>query len=367
MKVIIIGAGPIGCYTGYLLAKSGHKVEIYEEHSNVGLPIQCTGLLTKDFDQFNVSKEKFLINTLEEVEINSPNQQAKIKIKEYLVCRQKFDRHIANLARKAGAKVFTNHSFIKRSNNNNNNNNRIVIKNNKTKKEIEVSPDIVIAADGPLSKTAKAYGFYHTERKNYYGIQATVKGKFDEKSYKTFFGKEVCPDFFAWTVPESKNIARVGLASRKSPKLYFDNFIKKNNFKILEVQAGTIPIYNPKQKLQTENCYVIGDASSFVKATTGGGIVPGMLQAKTLVDCINKKKNYKSETEILRKRMRLHLLVRKIIDKFSDEDWDRLVKIIKNKEIQSILNKHTRENLLPILIKCLIAEPKLVCFSKYLF
>ncbi|MBT4805454.1 NAD(P)-binding protein [Candidatus Woesearchaeota archaeon] len=29
MKIAIIGAGPIGCYAGYLLAKSGHNVSIY--------------------------------------------------------------------------------------------------------------------------------------------------------------------------------------------------------------------------------------------------------------------------------------------------------------------------------------------------
>jgi digeranylgeranylglycerophospholipid reductase len=361
MKVIIIGAGPVGSYTGYLLARSGHDVSIYEEHSEIGLPIQCTGLLTKDFDQFNISKESFLINTLRKVEVNSPHEQAKIKVKEYLVCRQKFDRHIAKLARNAGAKFFLKHSFIKR------NENKIVIQNNKTKKEEEFSPDIIIAADGPLSKTAKAYGLYYNKRKNYYGIQATIKGNFNDKCYKTFFGKEICPDFFAWIVPESKTIARVGLASRKSPKVYFYKFIKKNDFKVMEIQAGTIPIYNPKQKLQRGNCYVVGDSSSFVKATTLGGIIPGMKQAQVLVKCIKKKKKkYEKEIRPLKRRLRLHLLVRKIIDQFSDKDWDKLVKIIEKKSIQDILSKHTREKLFPILVKCLIKEPKLIYYSKYL-
>ena len=41
MNIAIIGAGPIGCYAGYLLAKVGNKVQIFENHSQVGLPIQC--------------------------------------------------------------------------------------------------------------------------------------------------------------------------------------------------------------------------------------------------------------------------------------------------------------------------------------
>ena len=39
MDIAIIGAGPIGCYAGYLLAKNGHTVSIYENHPQIGLPI----------------------------------------------------------------------------------------------------------------------------------------------------------------------------------------------------------------------------------------------------------------------------------------------------------------------------------------
>jgi len=45
--------------------------------------------------------------------------------------------------------------------------------------EKRITPDIVIAADGPLSPTAKAYGLYHPKRENYFGVQALVEGKFD--------------------------------------------------------------------------------------------------------------------------------------------------------------------------------------------
>ena len=54
MKIAVIGAGPIGGYAASLFAKAGHQVSIYEEHATVGCPIQCTGLLTSDFDQFQL-------------------------------------------------------------------------------------------------------------------------------------------------------------------------------------------------------------------------------------------------------------------------------------------------------------------------
>ena len=89
MNITIIGAGPIGCYAGYLLAKSGHQVEIYEK-GEIGRPIQCTGLLTADFDQFEIDKSSFLVNTFDQIEINSPQNQLVLKQKEYLICRDKY-------------------------------------------------------------------------------------------------------------------------------------------------------------------------------------------------------------------------------------------------------------------------------------
>jgi flavin-dependent dehydrogenase len=65
--ISIIGAGPVGCYTGYLLAKAGKKVQIFEEHKEIGIPIQCTGIVTKDIFNFINYNKKIFINKLEKV------------------------------------------------------------------------------------------------------------------------------------------------------------------------------------------------------------------------------------------------------------------------------------------------------------
>ena len=359
MKITIIGAGPIGCYAGYLLAKSGHDVSIYERKKETGLPIQCTGLLTEDFDQFGLDKSSFLVNTFSEIEVNSSNQQLIINNKEYLVCRKKFDNYLANLALKTEVKIFYNSSFLRREKE------KIVIKDQD--KEKIITPDVLIAADGPLSSVAKAYGFYNGKRKNYYGIQAVVRGKFNPQKYQTFFSKEVCPELFAWIVPESKDIARVGLATTKNSRFYFDKFMLGKDLSVMEMQAGTIPLYHPRQKLVKDNCYLLGDASGYVKATTLGGIIPGMKQAQVLVDCIDNDKDYNQEVKSLRKRMGLHLRLRKVMNKFSDKDWDHVLKLLGQDKIKWVLEKHTRENPLPIVAKTLIREPRFFKFIKYIF
>tara|TARA_Y100000310_G_scaffold282314_1_gene303420 strand:- start:170 stop:1255 length:1086 start_codon:yes stop_codon:yes gene_type:complete len=359
MHIAIIGAGPIGCYAGYLLAKSNHQVSIYEKKTQAGLPIQCTGLLTSDFDQFNLDLSPSLVNTFSSLTINSLKHRVEVQQKEYLVCREKFDTYLAQLAQQAGVKIFFNHSFVGKENH------HLVIKNKD--QQFKIKPDLVIAADGPLSPVAKAYGFYHYGRKNYLGIQATVEGNFDQKNYHTFFGRDIAPEMWAWVVPESKNQARIGLFSVNNTREYFDKFIRKNNFKIKQLQAGLVPLYHPQQRLFKKNCYLLGDAAGFVKATTLGGIVPGMKQVEILVDCLNNNKNYLKEIKPLKRRLWTHLRIRKILDKFSDQDWNKLLKLVNQQKIKKVLSTHTRDNPIPLVTKTLLKEPRFLYFICKIF
>jgi geranylgeranyl reductase family protein len=359
MKISIIGAGPIGCYAAHLLAKE-HEVTVFENHAQIGAPIQCTGILTSDFDKFGFLMDSFLVNTINKIEVYSPNKKVLINQKDYIVCRNKFDNFFGDLAKKAGAKIFLNHSFNRKEKD------EIIVKDSVNKVEKRFKSDIIIAADGPLSPTAKAFGFYNSSRENYFGLQATVEGKFDSNTIMTYFGNDICPGLFAWVTPESSTMARVGLATKKDSRKYFDKFMKEHNYEVKEMQAGTIPIYNPKQKLQEGNCYLVGDASSYVKATTLGGIVPALRQVEILVDCIEKGKDYSKEIAPVRKQMWLHLQVQKIFTKFNDKDWDKLMFYVSQEKVQKVFEKYTRDNPIPLVSKVLLKEPRFFRFVKYL-
>lgn len=375
MDIAIIGAGPVGCYAGYLLAKSGHNVSIYEEHKEIGKPIQCTGILTSEFDQLGFPRDSFnsfLENTINRIEICSPNQKVEVRQKEYIVCRSKFDKFFAGLARKAGAKIFLAHSFVRREGR------ELVIKDRtgKVNKKIDkrIRPNLIIAADGPLSKTANAFGFYHHGRKNFLGIQAVVKGCFEKDKYSTYFGRQLCPGMWAWIVPESSTTARVGLFSLKDPRAFFNRWLEINHFKPEVMQAGLVPVYHPKQRLRKSNCYVLGDAAGFVKASTFGGIIPGLKQAKILADCISRSandyktinSNYQREIRSLRGQLWVHLQIRKVLSRFSDADWNRLLLYISQRRIKKVLETYTRDNPFPLVASILLKEPRFLYFLKYL-
>lgn len=364
--IAVIGAGPIGCYTAYLLAKQGHNVHLYEEHEQIGKPIQCTGLLTADFDKFfpKLNKESFLINTFQSVNVKTKNQNIQISQNEYLVCRTKFDSYFGKLAKDAGTNIHLNHSFKRKENN------KLIIQDKTNNQEIRIQADIVIAADGPLSKTAKAHQIFHKNRSNYYGIQAVLTGKFNPKQFDVYFGEDFCKDFFVWVVPESKTKARVGLCSKQNSKFIFDKFMQKHkDWKIEEIQAGVIPIYKHAQILSKGNCYVVGDAAGQVKATTLGGLIPGLRAAEHLADSIkhNKSIRYLKSTTKLRVELLLHQQIRKAMDSFRDQDWDYLLKLTNQPRIQNVLQKYSRDNPLPLISTILLKEPRFLRFAKYLF
>jgi len=360
MKIAIIGAGPVGSYTAQLLSKKGFNVHLFDKKtiSQIGQPIQCTGLLTSDIQKFIPLNNNFLINTFSHLQVFSPNQQ-KITLNktEFLINRKKFDQYLINLALKHNAIFHPRHKLTQIKNK------TLTFQHkNQTK---TFSPDIIIAADGPLSLIRQHLN-PNQKRTLYFGHQAVIKGNFNPTTYQTFFGNKTSPNLFAWLVPESKTKARIGLAALKNPHFYFNNFLRKlkiNQNQIIEKQAGLIPLFNPKTKTCYKNIFLLGDAASHVKATTLGGIIPAFQEAKNLANSISQNKPYRPHL----KNLKLHLFLRKTLNKFSDQDYNKLIYLLSKPKNKKLLETHSRENPKKLFKKLILKEPRLLCFAKHLF
>jgi digeranylgeranylglycerophospholipid reductase len=352
MRINIIGAGPVGSHAAYLLAKD-HDVHLYEEHKEIGTPIQCTGLLTSSLTEVIKPSHEYITNITSNIEIVAPNGQIlNLKAKEYLVNRTLFDQHLAKKAQDAGATIHTNTRFITKQNNS------ITVRNNNNPQTHK--NDILIGADGANSTVAKLIN--KTKPKYCVGIQARVKGTFNPSTYTVYFDNNISPGFFAWTVPETKTTARVGL---KGTSTHFETFLKKHNFTKLEMQAGPIPIYNPNYTTEKHNIFLIGDAATQVKATTAGGIIPGMKAAKCLAQAIKTNQNYtKLWKKTVGKDLWLHLKIRHALNKFSNNDWNTMVMLMNQKKVIGILQKYDREKPFKLL-KVILKEPRLAWFARH--
>ena len=95
------------------IANSGKKVKIFEEHSKIGEPVQCTGIISNKFKEIIEPEPEFLINTITKTRIHSPNRRfIELKLKpNYILDRTRFDSYLADKAREAGAKINLGNKF----------------------------------------------------------------------------------------------------------------------------------------------------------------------------------------------------------------------------------------------------------------
>ncbi|MBI4453309.1 NAD(P)/FAD-dependent oxidoreductase [Candidatus Woesearchaeota archaeon] len=412
--VCIIGAGPVGCYTASELAKKGFNVEVFEEHAEIGKPIACTGLVTESIKEIMQIKKEFLANEIKHAEIFCGNTSVKIKLNEYVLDRYKFDNYLAESAKDNGAKIFTSHRFIGLEKN------EILIKplnrrlkfnedkvdgnvkrrmggdveknakKNDEKEMMRIKTQHLIGSDGPSSLIGKIIN-PEKQLKHYVGKQMTFKGNFEKDTINIFLG-DICPNFFGWVVPESEETARVGVASEQ-PNQYFEMFanalIKKDIIKEkISLQAGPIPFFDSDYKVykqlriekddsnnnntnysqiessQSANAYyyIVGDAAGHVKATTGGGIVPGLRCAKILAESIAEGNNYENEIKKVKRELKIHSMLRNLLNRFSEKDYLELLRSLDNNGVKNILEKHSRDSSIKLLTKLFFSEPRLAKF-----
>lgn len=363
-RVTIIGAGPAGNYSAYLLAKAGHDVSVYEEHPVIGEPWACTGVITEDVMARNVKlPENVIVNRIKKARITAPDGNAvEVNLKnDIVVDRARLDQHLAEMAKKEGTKYYVNHRFLTIERNNDKATAKI--RNKNLNQEVTIESDWLIGADGPRSEVAKQAGIFG-DRKFYVGLQVTAKA--DNENIINFYPSE---KGIAWTVPENNKTVRAGIAAEQNARSYFETFMaeaigKDYNERIIAHQAGPIPLYNPKLKTQKGKVLLVGDAATMVKAPTLGGINQSIIAATAAADAINTGRSYeKLWKERLGRDLWLSLMIRKTMNRFTDSDYNKLIKIFGKEKNRKILEQFDRDEPRKFALKLIIQEPRLLLMA----
>ncbi|MBC7320440.1 FAD-dependent monooxygenase, partial [bacterium] len=96
MKILIVGAGPVGCYTAQLLKNMGYHPVLIEEHLTLGQPIHCSGIVSSDLLTLVESylSDDAVISRINGFSINTPWEE-EFSIKKdgvaVLLDRERFD------------------------------------------------------------------------------------------------------------------------------------------------------------------------------------------------------------------------------------------------------------------------------------
>jgi len=343
---VIVGGGPAGLMTAISLRELGWDATIIEEDRAIGVPENCTGLISASgLKELNLNPKECIKNTVKGALIHSPNGTTLDLTKKnvaHVLDRKEFDKFLYKKAISLGATVELQTKLIDIRNN-------TLFIQKKKRGELKKTK-ILIGADGVNSTARKLSELPFDQNQFVHSYQEKADGSFNPDKVEMFFGS-FAPGFFGWVVPESDKVARIGIGCPlgKNPKNHFDKFKKHANleFKTFSKNSFMIPCGPPMRNLVKDNVLLVGDAAFQTKSTTGGGLVMGMLAARqcaeTVSDHLKHNKpltNYNSKLSKINKELNTHWKMRSFFNKQSDPHLDNLFEKVKKSGVEAFLEEH---------------------------
>ncbi|MEW6376844.1 MAG: NAD(P)/FAD-dependent oxidoreductase [Thermodesulfobacteriota bacterium] len=364
MKVTIIGASISGLFSAYLLAKEGIDVEVYEKRNALGLPSRTLIVTSKINDVLNFVPEEAIVNKVRYLELFSRSRSARIKLSQpdLIVEREKLANLLARLAEGVGAKIVLVHQvegFAQLDG-------KIVVslKNLEKGEERRISTDILIGADGVLSTVNRVISRNGHDLKALLQARVRLPESMSSDTCKVWFDSNQTK-YFYWLIPESDQVAAVGLIADDDHQAEkcLRTFLWEKDLEPLEFQAAMVPMHRFEWRGGVQalgrNIFIVGDAAAQVKVTTVGGVVTGLYGAKALTNALLNGRNYRKELRGLRLELDLHLLVRNVLNRFGDENYDELIGML-NGRLKEILENRTRDELRHSFLRLIWNEPRLI-------
>jgi len=280
--VIVVGGGPVGSYAAAELAGRGNRVAVLEQREKLGQPVCCTGIISQQcVNEFSID-DKLILRRLNSASISSPGgRMIRVRRSQTQACvidRATFDAAIAERAQAAGVEYLLGRTVrdivIGRDS-------VLVAAARQTGKQ-EIAARAVVVASGFSPRLVERLEL--GKIKDFaMGAQAEVEAK-DVEEVEIYTGGRIAPGFFAWLVPTTNGMARVGLISRRQPKQHLRRLIAELTArgKLSETEVTLHSRQMPLGMLPRtygRRLLVVGDAAGQVKPTTGGGIYYGLLCA----------------------------------------------------------------------------------------
>jgi digeranylgeranylglycerophospholipid reductase len=360
--IIVVGASAAGLLSAYLLAKGGREVWCCEKNERLGTPAR-TLIVTRAIDKllpFNPSTA--VTNQTRYLRLLSAGRSVTLELDtpDRIVERQRLVQMLGEQARRAGVQLLQGCRFVSLEPDADG---ALVHLERASGELVQLRTHTIIAADGVSGKLSQSVGQNHS--RTVFVLQAvvalpsavpcdTTQVWFDPQSTRYFY----------WLIPDSKGHGVVGLIAddEGQARLSLQRFLVIHNLEPSGFQGAPVPLYSGNgrpRRLAGAKVFRVGDAAAQVKATTMGGLVTGLQGARALSQAILTFDRSGRACRHLKGRLALHLLVRKLLNGFSAEDYDRLLDLVGG-SVKGALERRTRDELLPLLWSLVSAQPRLI-------
>lgn len=323
--VVIAGGSIAGLICAREIADNGYHVLVIEEDYEIGTPEHCGGLVSiTGLQELGViPRRKTYEHRIDAAEIFSPSgksfviNSAKQNVIE--INRRELDKQIAHQAQQNGAEIRVKTSFQ------------------------EITDDGIKTSDGKIKckVIVDARGVAALINRERSGILSSAQYEvyadwIKKGKVEVYFDQEKYPGFFAWIIPSSDGIGKVGVAGRGINVSYaIEEFLsKKGKYSIIRKIFAPIWIKGPIDEFVTNNVVTIGDAAGQAKPTTAGGIyscgIGGLFAGRAISQFLetgNKehlKEYQKKWKKKFGKEFDKQLLARKLLERLDNESINKL-------------------------------------------
>jgi flavin-dependent dehydrogenase len=306
---IIVGAGPAGGQCAKELAEKGYKTLLVERYKSFeGNNFSTAGMTLTPLKEFNIPEEivgaywKDITIQCSNSEYSWKGEQKKGAVLDF----GKLKQYLADESEKSGGEVLTGYRYIAKEYEGD-----LVIARFKeitSGKEVQFKAKLLVDATGPLRKVMFDAKEEQPDMVCASGIEYLIEVEqevYDKyKELMVFFlGEKWALKGYSWILPMENRILKVGSGKmhiqlkdeeitsqtvKKLTKKIIDEYIKADNYKLLDVHGGTLR-YSPsiQDVFYNKKVVAVGDAVSTVNPLGGEGIRYAMQNASLAVKYID--------------------------------------------------------------------------------
>lgn len=358
---VIVGGGPAGLLAAARLAEAGLDVLVLEEHTRVGDPTHCTGIVSLEMADVAKVPGSIVLNRLTRAAMVAPGG-ARCRVtwdgvgqEQILVIdRGAFDQSLAEEALAAGARLRTNARVD-------------ALAVGSSSVQVRVGRE-TLSARACLLACGVSYRF---QRQLGLGLPGrvihTAQLEVDAAPSNTVelhFGRKIAPDGFLWTVPvvrEGRPRLKIGVMANGDAETHLRRFVVRPAVRArLRGELGApirrlLPL-RPIAKTYADRVLVVGDAGGFTKPTTGGGIfyslLTAALAAETFIEGFGAGRldeafleRYERAWQArLGQELRVGDWFRELATTCTDAEIDTIIRALASDDVQGVIRRTARFN-----------------------